>query len=264
MAHHAKAAGGKLGLYPEGTRPPDPRLLHKLHKRILIPLLRDNPDVPAHAVTIRHSDRDRLGRRIVEVRFSERLELDPAVVRPDDVVAQIRDRLLQLGGQTSVDRYAGQVNAERPAARQVRPFMSGRVVPCPGCQRKNRVPVAGRGSVRCAHCGTALPWIVDAGDAELAAALDNSQLVLIDLWAPWCAPCRMVAPVLERLALRYAGRVKVVKVNVDDNPATAARYDARSIPTLVLVRDGQPVGRLVGAQPEPVLTREIERALAGG
>ena len=142
--------------------------------------------------------------------------------------------------------------------------MSGRVVPCPGCQRKNRVPVSGRGSVRCAHCQTALPWIVDAGDADLAAALDTTQLVLVDLWAPWCAPCRMVAPVLERLALRYAGRVKVVKVNVDDNPATAARYDARSIPTLVLVRGGQPVGRLVGAHPEAVLTREIEQALVGG
>jgi thioredoxin 2 len=116
--------------------------------------------------------------------------------------------------------------------------------------------------VRCAHCATVLPWVVDAGDADLAAALDTRQLVLIDLWAPWCAPCRMVAPVLERLAGRYAGRVKVVKVNVDENPATAARYDARSIPTLVLVRGGQPVGRVVGAQPEGALAREIERVLA--
>jgi thioredoxin 2 len=140
--------------------------------------------------------------------------------------------------------------------------MSGRVVPCPRCGRKNRVPVSGRGTVRCAHCGTGLPWLVDAGDADLAAALDTRQLVLIDLWAPWCGPCRMVAPVLERLAGRYAGRVKVVKVNVDNNPATAARYDARSIPTLVLVRHGKTVGRVIGAQPEAALIREVESALA--
>ena len=140
--------------------------------------------------------------------------------------------------------------------------MSSRVVPCPRCGRKNRLPVSGRGTVRCADCGTGLPWLVDAGDGDLAAALDTGQLVLIDLWAPWCGPCRMVAPVLERLAGRYPGRVKVVKVNVDDNPATAARYDARSIPTLVLVRHGETVGRVVGAQPEAALVREIERALA--
>lgn len=140
--------------------------------------------------------------------------------------------------------------------------MSGRVVVCPGCGRKNRVPLAASGRVQCPQCKTSLPWIVDAGDADLAAALTTSQLVLIDLWAPWCGPCRMVAPVLERLAARYAGRVKVVKVNVDDNPATAARYDARSIPTLVLVKSGRTVGRVIGAQPEPALAREIDRALA--
>jgi thioredoxin 2 len=107
-----------------------------------------------------------------------------------------------------------------------------------------------------------MPWIADAGDADLAAALDTGQLVLVDLWAPWCGPCRMVAPVLERLASRYAGRVKVVKVNVDDNPRAAARFDARSIPTLVLMKDGEAVGRVVGAQPEPALAAEIDRVLA--
>ncbi len=68
----------------------------------------------------------------------------------------------------------------------------------------------------------------------------------------------MVAPVLERLATRYAGRLKVVKVNVDDNQATARAYDASSIPTLVLIRDGKPVGRVVGAQPEPALVAQVE------
>lgn len=98
-------------------------------------------------------------------------------------------------------------------------------------------------------------------DATLADALQTRSLVLIDLWAPWCGPCRMVAPVLERLAERYAGRLKVVKVNVDENPGAARTYDASSIPTLVMVRDGQVVGRVVGAQPEPALAARVEPLL---
>lgn len=103
--------------------------------------------------------------------------------------------------------------------------------------------------------------MADASDATLAAALDTSSLVLLDLWAPWCGPCRMVAPVLERLADRYAGRLKVVKVNVDDNPGTARAYDASSIPTLVMLRDGAVVGRVVGAQPEAALAAQVEPLL---
>jgi thioredoxin 2 len=103
--------------------------------------------------------------------------------------------------------------------------------------------------------------VADATDATLAGAVDTSSLVLVDLWAPWCGPCRMVAPVLERLAERYAGRLKVVKVNVDENPRTAAMYDASSIPTLVMLRDGAVVGRVVGAQPEPVLAAQVEPLL---
>ncbi len=140
--------------------------------------------------------------------------------------------------------------------------MAPRVTACPSCGTKNRVPVAAKGTPRCASCKAALPWVVEATDGGLQAALGTGQLVLVDLWAPWCAPCRQVAPVLERLAARYAGRVKVVKVNVDHNPRTAARYDARSIPTLVMVRRGRTLKRIVGAQPEPVLTREVEQALA--
>src|SRR5664279_2780313 len=128
--------------------------------------------------------------------------------------------------------------------------MSSRVTVCPSCGTKNRVPDASKGRPQCAQCHASLPWLVNAGDDELAAALDTSQLVLVDLWAPWCGPCRMVAPVLERLAVRYAGQIKVVKVNVDDNPQTAARFDARSIPTLAMVRGGDVVGRIIGAQPD--------------
>lgn len=141
--------------------------------------------------------------------------------------------------------------------------MTKRVAVCPACSTRNRVPVASSGRPQCASCHAPLPWLVDASDGELDAALGTSQLVMVDLWAPWCGPCRMVAPVLERLATRYAGRVKVVKVNVDDNPVAAARFDARSIPTLAFVRDGATVGRVVGAQPEPALAQRIEALLAG-
>jgi len=136
--------------------------------------------------------------------------------------------------------------------------MSARVVNCPSCSTRNRVPDSATGRPRCARCKADLPWVADATDASLAEVLKTPSLVLLDLWAPWCGPCRAVAPVLESIAGRYAGRLKVVKVNVDDNPATARAYDARSIPTLVMIRDGQTVARVVGAQPEPALVAQLE------
>lgn len=139
--------------------------------------------------------------------------------------------------------------------------MSSKIVACPGCGAKNRVPAVASGRPRCASCKKDLPWIVDASDASFAQATTTSSLVLVDLWAPWCGPCRMVAPVLEKLAARYAGQLKVVKVNVDDNPQIARTYDASSIPTLVMLKDGQVAGRVVGAQPEPALAQQIEPLL---
>jgi thioredoxin 2 len=133
---------------------------------------------------------------------------------------------------------------------------------CPGCGTKNRVPLASAGRPQCASCHQGLPWLVNVEDADLNAALKTNVLVLIDLWAPWCGPCRMVAPVLERLSVRYAGRIKVVKVNVDNNRKASARFDAQSIPTLVMMRNGKTVERIVGAQTEPVLARKIESLLA--
>lgn len=136
-----------------------------------------------------------------------------------------------------------------------------KITACPSCGTKNRVPTASKGTPQCASCKTALPWIADATDANLSGALDTKKLVLIDLWAPWCGPCRMVAPILEKLAARYVGSLKVVKINVDDNPIAAAQYDARSIPTLVMVKDGQEVDRVIGAQPEAALAKKIDPLL---
>lgn len=141
--------------------------------------------------------------------------------------------------------------------------MSSAVAQCAQCGTKNRVPVATQGRPTCGSCGAALPWVVPAGDADLAGALETGQVVLVDLWAPWCGPCRMVAPVLDSLAKKYAGQVKVVKVNVDEAPQTAAAYGASSIPTLVFVDGGHEVDRVIGAQPEPALAQKLDAVLAG-
>jgi 1-acyl-sn-glycerol-3-phosphate acyltransferase len=116
MSRHALAHGGKLGLYPEGTRSPDPQVLHRLHKRIMIPLLQANPDVPVHAVVTSYEPRG-WRRTRVRVRISEPLALDPGRMTPDELADAVRDALLALGGQRSSDRYARDVKAELRAAR---------------------------------------------------------------------------------------------------------------------------------------------------
>jgi len=116
MSQHALARGGKLGIYPEGTRSPDPTALHRLHKRVLIPLLRANPDVPVHAVVTGYEPRG-WRRTRVRIRVSEPLPLDPRTMPADEMTDIIRDALLELGGQRYVDRYARDVKAELRASR---------------------------------------------------------------------------------------------------------------------------------------------------
>jgi thioredoxin 2 len=136
------------------------------------------------------------------------------------------------------------------------------VVVCPNCGRKNRVPAAAAGTPRCGHCHNPLPWIVDAGDDSFVERVEQARMpVLVDLWAPWCGPCRAVSPALENLARDRAGRIKLVKVNVDESPAIAARFGVQGIPTLLVLDQGTVVTRQTGAAPEAALRQWLDQAL---
>jgi thioredoxin 2 len=140
--------------------------------------------------------------------------------------------------------------------------MPDHVVTCPHCGRRNRVPAAAEGIPRCGHCHQPLPWIADAGDDTFAEVAEAASLpVIVDMWAPWCGPCRMVSPALEQLAADLAGRVKLVKVNVDDSPKLSQRFAVQAIPALMILRHGEVVARQAGALPPPALRAWVKEAI---
>ena len=143
------------------------------------------------------------------------------------------------------------------------------LIRCPACGATNRVPpekIARGLAPVCGRCKTPLPvqsGPVTVTDATFDAEVEHSPLpVLLDMWAAWCGPCTMLAPVVEELAREMAGRVRVAKLDVDANPATAARFSVRSIPTLLVLRGGREVDRIVGVQPKAEIVRRLERVLA--
>jgi thioredoxin 2 len=136
------------------------------------------------------------------------------------------------------------------------------VVTCPQCGTRNRVPAVADGVPRCGNCHRSLPWIADVGDDDFAEVAEQGRLpVLVDLWATWCGPCRMVSPALEQLATERAGLIKLVKVDIDAAPAVARRFGVQAVPTLLILRDGEVAARQAGAAPLPTLRSWVDGIL---
>lgn len=153
----------------------------------------------------------------------------------------------------------------RPASLKVmNPTTSGaQMIRCRACGATNRVPVEklqqGLEPV-CGRCKTPLttgqPVIVT--DATFWTEVEQSELpVLVDMWAAWCGPCRMIAPMVDQIASEYAGRLRVAKLNIDENPRTAERFQVMSIPLLLVFKNGREVDRIVGAVPRAEITRHL-------
>jgi thioredoxin 2 len=141
--------------------------------------------------------------------------------------------------------------------------MEPQIITCPHCRQRNRVPSVASGTPACGRCHRPLPWIANAGDEDFAAVAEKSPIpVVVDLWAPWCGPCRMVGPALEQVAGELAGTVKLVKVNVDAAPRLSRRFSVQAVPTLMVLSDGRVIARQSGAAPAAALRGWVEQALA--
>lgn len=145
------------------------------------------------------------------------------------------------------------------------------VVSCSSCGAKNRVDEVrlANGEAKCGRCGTKLvagaheskPVNITDQTFEREVLQARGRPVLVDCWAPWCGPCRMVGPILDQLAAESAGRYRIAKLNVDDNPQTASRFQIASIPTMLIFRDGQLIDRLIGAQTKDVIAEHLQVAV---
>ena len=147
------------------------------------------------------------------------------------------------------------------------------VVVCSNCGAKNRVEESRLASsqAKCGRCGERLvasatseqdskPVTITDQTFEREVLQARERPVLVDCWAPWCGPCRMIAPVLDQLAAESKGRYRIAKLNVDENPQIAARFQIASIPTMLIFKDGQLIDRIVGAQPKQAIVERLQVA----
>ena len=149
------------------------------------------------------------------------------------------------------------------------------VISCSNCGAKNRVEPAraAEGQAKCGRCGTPLdtskvtdqgnsakPLVVTDEAFERDVLRAGSVPVLVDCWAPWCGPCRMIGPIMDQLAAESNGRYRIAKLNVDENPRIASQFQIHSIPTMLIFRDGKLVDRLVGAQPKQAIAGRLAQA----
>jgi thioredoxin 2 len=140
--------------------------------------------------------------------------------------------------------------------------MAEPIIECPNCGRKNRVPAAASGVPRCGSCKQPLPWVADADDDTFTEVAEKSTIpVVVDLWAAWCAPCRMVSPALEQVARELAGRVKLVKVDVDAAPELSRRFEVQAVPTLLVMDGGRVIARQAGAASAAAVRNWVEKSL---
>jgi len=146
--------------------------------------------------------------------------------------------------------------------------MTEHLITCPSCGTTNRLPAVqpGRKAV-CGKCKARLPESsagpVTVTDTTFSAEVERSATpVLLDMWADWCGPCHMLAPTIDQLSSELAGRVKVAKLNIDENPGIANRFGVQSIPTLLVLKAGKEVDRIVGVQPKQEIARRLEKVLA--
>ena len=146
------------------------------------------------------------------------------------------------------------------------------VVVCSNCQAKNRVDETrlANSEAKCGRCGAKLEGVAAAQDAKPLVITDRTferevlaagaKPVLVDCWAPWCGPCRIIGPVMDQLAAESQGQYRIAKLNVDDNPQVASRFQIASIPTMLIFKDGKLIDRLIGVQPKSAIAERLRLA----
>jgi len=171
-------------------------------------------------------------------------------------------RCLHCGAKNRIPR---EHMRHRPVCGRCHSNLDDMIIRCLNCGKKNRMPEDRlRDRPFCGNCGTPLVVMTtqfnpfDVTDGTFAGeVLTQRYPVMVDCWAPWCGPCRLLAPILEELASKYAGGLRIAKLNVDENPITASRYHIQSIPTLLLFKDGALITSLVGLKTKEEIEKHI-------